>query len=1165
MMLRRLALFAVVCTLLAFSGSDIGFSQEEPETPAEKVLRERSVYIPYRKLPGVFEKEGRGVFLPYERFQELWRAARQASEPQDAPKAPVGAMITEIANEAVVSGDVVQVTATLKLEVLTPGWHEVPLRLSDAAIQSATIGEEAARLIYRPKSGGYALLLQRAKVGPAQVVVELKYAKAFTKTPGQNTVSFQAPQAPVNLWKVRVGEAGVKVQVTPLIAATELPVAADVEETVLQAFVGAAPTVQVQWNPKAAGAAGLAALATAHVEQKVDVLEGVVRSTAVVNFDISRAELPQLRFEVPLDFKVVKVLDANVKQWEVASNEKTQTVTVQLFQPARDQQKLTVKLERFIDQTKQEDVVAPSVQVLDVSRQQGVLVVWLGPALRAEVSRQSGLTQLDAADIPASLRSSESGQPNVEDQQVSSQQDKREFAFRYSSLPYDLSLSVDKVQPRVVVDQLVEAFVEPESLTLNLLVLYNIERAGIFQLGLDIPAGYELRRVEGHKAPNYQEAIVDSHSLQGDDKTHLVVNLGKRALGKVALLVELERRLTDENLLLPTGETSAIEIVLPQVSADTVAHAEGRMVVYGPESLRINPGKLSVLRSVSPKEALQDVGSTRTSRFQSLRTVLSYASSGAGGSLTIDVGRRRPFTTARQFLDVKIEAGVVKYTANFFYDIRYSGVKTLRIDIPKDVSGMFRNVDKSIQRKEVEPGPNDPKLAEGDVAWEFTGLSEFFGSTELKLEWEEEMTKLEVGKGVDVEMPHLRPQGVDRSWGQIVISKSETIDLRPKGEPKSLRPIDPQHDLMVGAETVDAARAMEFHDADWDLTITATRYELEEIKRTSIERAVIRMVTTRSGRISVQALYKMRSARQRLEVELPSEVDFDAQPLKIDGDSVGLLNGSDKKTFFIPLANQQPEDSFVIELRYAMDGGPSMLALPSFPEEPAVQKVHLCAYLPQETLWLGTRGPWTEEQEWSHDPGGWSPDDGDRPDSNLIYEMLPNLGADAESSFQTGGVLYVFSTLRPEAGTAGALRLVTMHRNYFGFLLFTIVFVAGVLIIRRPWTNKLAGLLGLAALLLVLGIFAPTFAKQASGPLLNSAIGLVLLLWVLWYAIKARPHLVTFGGAVLTRMTRPRAASSANSASAEEAEPEVTEVEILPDKADESSKEDDGQGGESDA
>jgi len=57
------------------------------------------------------------------------------------------------------------------------------------------------------------------------------------------------------------------------------------------------------------------------------------------------------------------------------------------------------------------------------------------------------------------------------------------------------------------------------------------------------------------------------------------------------------------------------------------------------------------------------------------------------------------------------------------------------------------------------------------------------------------------------------------------------------------------------------ARAFEFHE-DWSLTVTATRYEMEEVKRTSIDRAVVRMVVTRSNETSVQALYRMRSARQ---------------------------------------------------------------------------------------------------------------------------------------------------------------------------------------------------------------------------------------------------------------------------------------------------------------
>ena len=116
---------------------------EAKPDPADRSLREQDIYIPYEKLRQVFEKHGRGVFLPYEEFDELWQAAQDKTRPGRRAAPPVGAVITEIENEAAVSGDVVQVKAQLKIDLLTEGWHEVPLRLADAAIVRATLGGQA--------------------------------------------------------------------------------------------------------------------------------------------------------------------------------------------------------------------------------------------------------------------------------------------------------------------------------------------------------------------------------------------------------------------------------------------------------------------------------------------------------------------------------------------------------------------------------------------------------------------------------------------------------------------------------------------------------------------------------------------------------------------------------------------------------------------------------------------------------------------------------------------------------------------------------------------------------------------------------------------------------------------------------------------------------------
>src|SRR5690606_26504773 len=155
-----------------------------------------------------------------------------------------------------------------------------------------------------------------------------------------------------------------------------------------------------------------------------------------------------------------------------------------------------------------------------------------------------------------------------------------------------------------------------------------------------------------------------------------------------------------------------------------------------------------------------------------------------------------------QLLAVQVDAGVVKFDATFHYEIRYSGVKSLRIDVPQALAGEIRNQTPGVREKTADPQPDD--MAEGYVAWVFAGESEFSGPVVIKLVWERKLDKLEVGKSVDVSLPHLQPKEVDRAWGQIVVSKAETIDEQPAGQPEGLRGHDPRHEVMRGARGPDA-------------------------------------------------------------------------------------------------------------------------------------------------------------------------------------------------------------------------------------------------------------------------------------------------------------------------------------------------------------------------
>ncbi|MBP7935304.1 MAG: hypothetical protein KA354_11710 [Phycisphaerae bacterium] len=1075
----------------------------------ERPIREQSIYIPYTKLRETFEREGRGVFLPYGEFEKLWRAAREKDGPSPDARPPVQFLINEVDHEATVARDVVRVKAQVKIELLAEGWHHVPLGLADAAATQATIGELPARMLFDSQKG-YELLLEKRGKAAESVTLTLEYAKAYEKTAGRNRVSFQPPQAPVSRWRIRIPESGVKVNLSPLIAATQIPesgpAGSAAEETVVMAFVGAAPTVQIDWTPKAEGATGLASLATVQAEQQVRIEDGVVRTRTQLAYEISRAALSELVVEVPADQRVINVLDANVRQWSVVGPTSTapspagpaatsapaaegtrQQIAIQLFEPARATQNIVIELEKFVSESTQRRLRVPVVAAIGVGRQQGVVVVAAAEGLRTEVVAHTGLLQMDAVELPKSLANW-----------------KWLLSYRYASLPFDLTLQVEKVQPRIVLDSLVEATLEPEQLTLDVLAVYTVERAGVFRLEFDVPAGFEVRKVAGRAIADAQPAQVDTHYADGSEKTHLVVNLASKALGRVALVVRLQRRLTEPDLLSPTGRSVSLPMIIPRASKNTVERAAGRLVIYAAESLRVNPGQTKGLRSVSFNEAFEGLASSKEQPSPAIRPVLAFAYAQEDVDLTLAAERRKPQVTARQLLLAQIEAGVIKYSATFTYEILYSGVSSVRIDLPADLAADIRNSTPGIREKVIDPPPKD--LAASDVAWSFAGETELTGTVQVRLNWEKRIEELPVGKAIEMSLPHLKPRLVDRAWGQIVWTKVETLDVHESGEPKGVRPIDPQHDLMPGASVAGAARAFEFHD-NWDLRVAVTRYKLEEVKRTSIERAVLQMVATRDNSLSVRALYRLRSAGQRLAVKLPDSVEFDNEPLRINGRPAALERG-EQGEYFVPLVGLNADTPTLLELRYSVPRGGRRFVPPVFPSDPAIQKVYVCAYLPEELTYLGSRGPWTDEIDWVLASSLRLKPSPRRSDQSLLGWVGEDLNVPSGpgDTFQTDGRLYVFSTLRPTATGDAALRITAMSENWLSAMVFAVIVAVGLALGRSSAARRcLVG--GVFLVLLILsGIFLPTFLRQILGTTLIAAVAIVLIGWGLHYLVWIRPH-----------------------------------------------------------
>jgi hypothetical protein len=485
-------------------------------------------------------------------------------------------------------------------------------------------------------------------------------------------------------------------------------------------------------------------------------------------------------------------------------------------------------------------------------------------------------------------------------------------------------------------------------------------------------------------------------------------------------------------------------------------------------------------------------------------------------ALKLSAERRKPQVTIRQLLVARIEEGVVKYQVTFYYSILYSGVKSLRIDVPANVAPLLHNNTPGIHEKTIDPPPAD--LEKGMVAWSFSGEGELLGDGQINLVWENKLDKLgkldklNVGNKVDLEIPRLIPRNADLAWGQIVLAKAETLGFDVGDDLKGLREIDPQHDMTT--PVAGAARAFEFHD-EWSLPVAVTRFELEDVKRTSIDRAVCRMVITPAGEIAVQALYRIRSVLPRLSVQLPAGYKPDSDPVRINGQPVTLQKGKND-ALVVSLVNANADEPFVLEIRYVLDKG-QPLTPPAFVDDSvAVQKVDLCAFVPMAQDVIGTNGTWSDDFRWVYTSDGRCyPVSPRSHEQRVAYvcEGNPN-AANAAGTFHFDGTPLIFTTLRPDA--TSTVKLWTIDHQTLNGWIFGLTLLGGIVLLWASLRMRVMAIALLVLALVLAGVFWPTLALHILGPPLYWAIAAVVILWLVTAPFVYARRMRAFGGAINT-------------------------------------------------
>ena len=113
----------------------------------------------------------------------------------------------------------------------------------------------------------------------------------------------------------------------------------------------------------------------------------------------------------------------------------------------------------------------------------------------------------------------------------------------------------------------------------------------------------------------------------------------------------------------------------------------------------------------------------------------------------------------------QVESGTVEFISNFQFDVQYSGVVSLRVDVPQSIADRLRNDSESLTEQLLDPQPSD--IAEGYVAWSLVGDKELLGPQSAVFTWEFELGDLPVGQATPIEVARLIPKAlivVGGSW-----------------------------------------------------------------------------------------------------------------------------------------------------------------------------------------------------------------------------------------------------------------------------------------------------------------------------------------------------------------------------------------------------------------
>jgi len=899
------AVFIISCLSVLCAG-------EEPP-PGNLVVRERTVYVPYEKLKETFEKEGRGIFLPYEEFLKLWNAGQPKEKPSEEVKPPADAVISGGSYMGTAKEGAVRFEVTYKIKALGKAWSELALPLKDVAVETVTVSDPLA--VFAAKGDGYTVLLPK----PGEYTLTLAFSVRVDSKPGLRKIEFGIPPTAVSRLELAIPEKDLRVEVTPKMAATVTT--PEGEGTKVLAFVGNAAQVAVTWMPPVSKVEKGEAITIASQNLHVELGERILVLDTAISYKIERNEEDVFRITPPKDMRLLSVKGNNIREWATEQG----VLQVRLHSPVKENYALALRFERVLTATP-DKMDVPFPVLAGVLREDGFVTLANEAGLRVRVESSTGLSQVDPKELPDPLK-----RPNLL------------AGFRYMAHPLALALKIEQVQPQIQSSVVAVVSLGVEEDGMFGWVDYQISKVGVFTLRLKAEGRWEPVTIgEPATVEDFQTAAEGQYKV-------LTINLKNKALGAFRLPFKF------------TGPSRAAagELTLESVQVVGTQQDKGLLGVSAPKAFKLTTVDRAKMSSANVQQLFATGLLSQLPPDFDLPLAYSYNQQPA--SVKVALERRQTEIRVTGYHTVTLSEAGLEMTHKLEYVIEFAGVDKLQFSVPSTLDDRLLDI--------KCPGFKEKKKAgekEGRSTWEVLLQEKTMGTVPVTISHKENLKESEPEKPQEITVPDIRAEEVKAETGFIAVRKESAHEIEPTAT--GLEPLEAVN-LPAEMRSSNVYLAYRYFQAERKLTLKLIRHVPVELAKAIVDLMRVTFVVSEEKKLAVSAELWVENEKgeQYLELLLGHK-EARVRALAVNGVSTNPLERKDGGTLVKLAAAGGP---FPVQIIYSLPlaegdsklgllGGLSLSTMKVLEGEKRsdvpVNKIEAEVYVPEEYGYLGFRG-----------------------------------------------------------------------------------------------------------------------------------------------------------------------------------------------------------------